>query len=452
MSKRHERLLFRYSSALERGDFDAVAAVLREAERDPALEQMILEINEAYAAEQAGSTNHIHSKEYPMIASLYQQQYQNQLQPRQQRQPIRWQNFTFAAAALALVAFVGISLVVQSGVNHVWYAGQGGSPAPAVAAQVSPACSTLIRANAASQVLYSRPSLDALVIAEISGAGSAGRAILLLDKSSINGQNWVYVQLPAAPPSSPDAVQGWLPEENFGALTEGCQAVGVALPAVQATVAPIIVSRDQIAATAAQYAVVEATRSQDQLLMSATALIIEATRAANASVLALPPTVVPMDAAPLGVVASPAAPQVIAYTVQPGDTLLSILMRFNLPASAALEVLRLNNLPEDTLPAPGTALLLPVANCPTQVQRPLNVWLGASTNTPVIALLPAGATIQVVEQSQQPDGNWLMITAQVQGVNLSGGWVRADLLGISVACLQNATVAAEAVPAQGDSR
>lgn len=54
-----ERTLYCYSSALERGDFDTVASVLHEAEQDPVLERMILEVNEVYqeeydAAVQAG--------------------------------------------------------------------------------------------------------------------------------------------------------------------------------------------------------------------------------------------------------------------------------------------------------------------------------------------------------------------------------------------------------------
>lgn len=46
-----ERTLYRYSSALERGDFDTVASVLHEAEQDPVLERMILEVNEVYQEE-----------------------------------------------------------------------------------------------------------------------------------------------------------------------------------------------------------------------------------------------------------------------------------------------------------------------------------------------------------------------------------------------------------------
>lgn len=43
-----EKVLFRYSSALQRGDFDIVAAVLHEAQDDPILERMVLDINAIY--------------------------------------------------------------------------------------------------------------------------------------------------------------------------------------------------------------------------------------------------------------------------------------------------------------------------------------------------------------------------------------------------------------------
>lgn len=47
----HEKALFRYTRALERGDFAAVAEVLRDAESDPALARLIAEIDEEYAVE-----------------------------------------------------------------------------------------------------------------------------------------------------------------------------------------------------------------------------------------------------------------------------------------------------------------------------------------------------------------------------------------------------------------
>ena len=46
-----ERALYQYTSALERGDFETVAAVLHQAETDGALERLILDVNEIYRAE-----------------------------------------------------------------------------------------------------------------------------------------------------------------------------------------------------------------------------------------------------------------------------------------------------------------------------------------------------------------------------------------------------------------
>ncbi len=49
-SLEYEKILFRYSSALERGDFEAVAAVLQLAQADPDLERLLLELNQAYVS------------------------------------------------------------------------------------------------------------------------------------------------------------------------------------------------------------------------------------------------------------------------------------------------------------------------------------------------------------------------------------------------------------------
>src|SRR2546423_12904081 len=46
-----EKALYRYGSALERGDFEVVADTLREAEHDAELERMILELNQVLQAE-----------------------------------------------------------------------------------------------------------------------------------------------------------------------------------------------------------------------------------------------------------------------------------------------------------------------------------------------------------------------------------------------------------------
>lgn len=50
-----EKLLLRYSRALEEADFEAVAQVLAQAAGDPRLESALLELNQAYLDEQAGA-------------------------------------------------------------------------------------------------------------------------------------------------------------------------------------------------------------------------------------------------------------------------------------------------------------------------------------------------------------------------------------------------------------
>lgn len=46
-----EKLLLRYTIALQEGDLDTIAEILQEAQHDPGLEQMIFEINDLEAAE-----------------------------------------------------------------------------------------------------------------------------------------------------------------------------------------------------------------------------------------------------------------------------------------------------------------------------------------------------------------------------------------------------------------
>jgi len=102
-----EKSLFRYSSALERADFDTVTAVLREAERDPVLAQMIEEINLIFERETIRlspslnhSSNH-HQKELLMTTIIL---------PRRQNPLQRWLPITLAAACVS-VLFIGALLM-----------------------------------------------------------------------------------------------------------------------------------------------------------------------------------------------------------------------------------------------------------------------------------------------------------------------------------------------------
>lgn len=58
-----EKAAYRYTTALDNGDIDTIATVLQQAERDPELEQMILEIHGAYAGD--GSVSALGEVERP---------------------------------------------------------------------------------------------------------------------------------------------------------------------------------------------------------------------------------------------------------------------------------------------------------------------------------------------------------------------------------------------------
>ncbi|MEP6988801.1 MAG: hypothetical protein ABI970_24580, partial [Chloroflexota bacterium] len=97
-----EKSLFRYSGALERADFNIVAAVLEEAEHDPLLARMIAEVNTVYESEifrPSPSLNHSsnHQKELVMTTIAL---------PNRQRPMQRWLPLTLAAACVSML-FIG---------------------------------------------------------------------------------------------------------------------------------------------------------------------------------------------------------------------------------------------------------------------------------------------------------------------------------------------------------
>lgn len=100
-----EKLLFRYTSALERGDFDTVANVLQEAQRDASLAAMLNDLDEALAAELPvirASSNH--RKPIPETRSPI---------ANRQGQTVRTRPvypYTLAAAIVVVALFAGILL------------------------------------------------------------------------------------------------------------------------------------------------------------------------------------------------------------------------------------------------------------------------------------------------------------------------------------------------------
>lgn len=57
----HEKIIYRYISALEQGDFETLTTILQQAEQDPELETMLWEVSEHYGNEyeQIAQTNSI---------------------------------------------------------------------------------------------------------------------------------------------------------------------------------------------------------------------------------------------------------------------------------------------------------------------------------------------------------------------------------------------------------
>src|SRR5881398_3869955 len=69
-TQRHIQVLQRYMLAMESGEIDSMAIVLREAEQDRALENMILEVNDIYQQED-------HTMAEPADVTLIQQRLLN---------------------------------------------------------------------------------------------------------------------------------------------------------------------------------------------------------------------------------------------------------------------------------------------------------------------------------------------------------------------------------------
>lgn len=101
-----ERMLFRYSMALERGDFDTVASILEAAANNPALNRMIQELDAAYTADP--DLNPETTGEHTM-AQLTRPLILPQ-KPKHNGQ-LRRSSLLFPFAAVVAVALVGFSLL-----------------------------------------------------------------------------------------------------------------------------------------------------------------------------------------------------------------------------------------------------------------------------------------------------------------------------------------------------
>jgi hypothetical protein len=118
--------------------------------------------------------------------------------------------------------------------------------------------------------------------------------------------------------------------------------------------------------------------------------------------------------------------------------------KFSLPPDAMLTILRLNGLTEDTRLTAGHTLLLPILQpppymifCRVSSKQSLDVHVQPIDESSVIGVLPPDTELQVGDRVQQPGVLWLSVSAQVEGVTISGGWVRADALDFVTDCDMN---------------
>jgi LysM repeat protein len=577
MSRRHEQLLFRYSSALERGEFEIVAEVLREAEHDPALERAILEMNDVYAAERVGSTNHVNhrEKEVPMTVAFYR---------RRQSTPVRWQSLPLVAA-LAVIAVLTLLLAAQirsNSNNAAWGTGnRDGSDAPALAQGGALCDLTLLKETN----VHNRDSYSGTIIGTIP-AGTWVRALevsfrVVDPEAGVESmETWLFVVAEGA-----GRLQGWIladaqeikncPAASVGDAAAATPTVfsmtATPLPSLTPTAAGAIEALPTFtlvpfsAATrategVAQYtfatACMAVTRATTDVLSEPSwdgQVLVSVPRGTDVRVsdyavstdaqgrqeawyfgamndgtgwmlaslldaLACPPvpnmtalvgtvppsftiapmqlaTVVPADVQPIdpalgtalpptvappnfalptftpspapftleqatvapevhaitlpptvemaGMLPVQATPQYYVYVVQPGDTLLSILARFGLDRSALPDVLRANNLTEDSVIAPGITLYVPTSQqlitlaCKITAARTLDLHVRPEMDAPEIGSLPIGAEFELIDRSEQRDGVWYAIAAQVEGVTVRGAWVSPGAITVPTDCQQS---------------
>ncbi|MDZ4766169.1 MAG: hypothetical protein SGI73_16640 [Chloroflexota bacterium] len=106
-ARQRERLAFRYIGALERGDFEIAAAVLRIAEGDPELEWMLRDVDAAYTAELDHTTS---TQEHKNMIAMNDKR----MLKKERGAGLRLTPLWFAAAAALIFAFAA-----------VWMSGRG---------------------------------------------------------------------------------------------------------------------------------------------------------------------------------------------------------------------------------------------------------------------------------------------------------------------------------------
>ncbi len=346
-----EKLLFRYSSALARSDFAAVAAILAEAERDPALARQIAEIDAVYALEPV-PTFSLNGHKRETNVSVYVES----------APKLRAQRFNLAyvyAAAVLVVILLGTLLFANrpggdDDANAILPAAQS-TETPTAAPTLVPT-GTPLPANIVTPTLSPADFVPHVRPDDVYPAigGAAMPVMCTGETNSMNG-----MELRSLPTLQQGVVVGYMPfntafsvVDMYQAETEGWYylvgEVGVGLWRVQGW-------------------------------LQANALITDGECAYAYSESA-------------GVVQ-------VTYVIQPGDTLLSIAVQFDLDVEDLPQLIELNNLGDgSTLPAPGQTLIIEVPS-----NRPPEMRAEPITSTPLPTVPPldpnAATATQIIREA-----------------------------------------------------
>ncbi|MBL8132659.1 MAG: SH3 domain-containing protein [Anaerolineae bacterium] len=387
-----ERLLFRYSAALDRGDFAAVGEVLRAAERDPLLEAMILELNDINSAGGAGPgalvTDTTKERRDMMATAL-------PARPAA-RSAVNW----FSLAAVFLVVIFG-ALVISRAPLGGGGTSSGtflGGAAHDLEQQGSvPDCPAVVAAPDGA-ALRSRPAENAPVVGALAD-GAAVQVIEVVDSASPAGSiRWAYV----TPDDGAAGGQGWANAALLASSTEACALLYA--PILVITAAPD--DRPESTPPANPQPPPGQTGDSPPALppgVSATASPLPAQEGPPEGA---PPAGSPLDGAPVAVVPPTALP------------------------------------PADGGPPPG-ADVPPVQTCTAFSAEPLAIYVSAAAETPLFAIEP-GTMLSVTRFD--PAAERTQISLQIDDILLAGAWVDTPGLNLDDGCTVSIIGAVDGAP------
>ncbi|MBK9747154.1 MAG: LysM peptidoglycan-binding domain-containing protein [Chloroflexi bacterium] len=358
-----EKLLFRYSSALARGDFATVSAILAEAERDPALARQLAELDAEYALEPV-PTFSLNGHRRETTVSVY---VNSAPKPRAQRF-----NLAFvSAAAVLVVTLLGTFLFANrptgdDDVNAILPAAQS-TETPTAAPTLVPT-STPLPATAL-------PPTPTLFLATVVPPAN----------SDLNATLDLFLPLPGSD-TLPLICTGRTPDViiDVRSLPDLGSGVVVGFLANQTSVAVVDSYQGD---TEGWYYVISdletGVRVQGWLPANAITPETDCTYAYSED----------------------AGVAQVTYIIQPGDTLLSIAVQFDLDVADLPRLIELNNLGDGrALPAPGATLIIEVPS-----NRPPQMRAEPITSTPLPTVPPldpmaATATQVIIDATSTAEG------------------------------------------------